>query len=217
MASPLVLHPDRTVLLPPRYCGDIGYYALMARYGNAVVDYAMRFDKRQKAVHRTTIADTRGPLTLTVPIAKPEKTSGTRWDEIRVSTHGHWWDVHRVALESAYGRTPFFEFYIDRFLPFFSPRPDDGCETIADLDAALDSIIRDILGISPASPLNGEVDDFRRVLPTVPDVPYYQVRALQMGFVPSLSILDLIFNMGPESPLVLMKMNRLSSLSDDSR
>ena len=217
MASPLVLYPDKTVLLPPRYCGDIGYYAVMARYGNAVVDYAMRFDKRQKVVHRTTIADTRGLLTLTVPIAKPEKTSGTCWNEIRVSTHGHWWDIHRVALESAYGRTPFFEFYIDRFLPFFSPRTDDGCETIADLDAALDGVIRDILGIAPASPLQDEVDDFRRVLPTVPDVPYYQIRALQMGFIPSLSILDLIFNMGPESPLVLMEMNRLSSLACNSR
>lgn len=208
MASPLVTDPGVTVLLPPRYCGDIGYYAVMSRYGNAVVDSRMRFDKRHKAVHRTTIADTRGPLALTVPVAKPEQSLGTRWDEIYVSTHGHWWDIHRVALESAYGRTPFFEFYIDRFMQFFTPRTDGGCETVTEFDTAIDAVIRDILGIAPPSEIGDAVVDFRWEVPPVPPVPYYQVRALQMGFIPCLSILDLIFNMGPEAPLVLMKMNR---------
>ena len=210
MVSPLVEYPEVTVLLPPRYFGDIGYYAVMARYGNCIVDDAMRFDKRQKPVHRTVIADTRGELVLTVPVAKPEKSIGSRWNEIQVSTHGHWWDIHRVALESAYGRTPFFEFYIDRFLPFFAARNDGECEAVTELDASIDAVVRDILGIAAPQPVpqDGEVVDMRRCVIDVAPVPYYQVRALQMGFVPRLSILDLIFNMGPESPLVLMEMNR---------
>lgn len=206
--SPLIVHPDTTVLLPPRLCGAVGYYAVAARYGNAVADYGMRFDKRQKSVHRLDIADTRGQMTLTVPIAKPETTSGARWADIRVSTHGQWWDVHRVALESAYGRTPFFEFYIDRFLPLLAPRHEGECETVAELDAAFDLIIRDILGIpAPAAIAPGApVDDFRRHLPEVADLPYYQIRAGKLGFIPGLSILDLIFNLGPESPLHLHRL-----------
>ena len=43
-------------------------------------------------------------------------------------------------------------------------------------------------------------------LPVYEPVPYYQVRQDNFGFIPHLSILDLIFNMGPESPLVLQKM-----------
>lgn len=206
--SPLIVHPDTTVLLPPRLCGAVGYYAVAARYGNATADYGMRFDKRQKSVHRLDIADTRGRMTLTVPIAKPETTSGARWADIRVSTHGQWWDVYRVALESAYGRTPFFEFYIDRFLPLLGPRHEGECETVAELDAAFDLIIRDILGIpAPAAIAPGaHVDDFRHHLPEVADLPYYQVRAGKLGFIPGLSILDLIFNLGPESPLHLHRL-----------
>ena len=118
MPSPLIIHPNETIILPPVYFGGIDYYATMAAYGNVIIDRNWRFDKRKKFTHRCTIADTRGELQLTVPIEKPFKSHETTWNNIKVSSHGEWWNVHRVALESAYGRTPFFEFYIDYFLPF---------------------------------------------------------------------------------------------------
>ncbi len=69
--TPLVKFPDTTAILPPRYMGQVGYYAAMARYGHVVVDAALHYDKRQKDVHRCEIADTRGLLRLTVPLGKP--------------------------------------------------------------------------------------------------------------------------------------------------
>lgn len=183
------------------YFGSIDYYAGITRDGG-VMDPATRFDKRRKEAHRCVIADTRGALTLTVPISHP-MTHNVTWNDIHVSTHGAWWDVHRVALESAYGRTPYFEFYIDRFLPAFRPRTDGDCETIAELDLFLDREIRKIL----------EIDGHVESKPTAtlfPVVPYYQVRAGKLGFIPHLSVLDLIFNMGPESPLVIDKMIKSS-------
>lgn len=203
---------DATVVVPPRYCGSIDYYALLALYTRHCVACDMPFNKRQKDVHRTAIADTRGTLRLTVPIAKPDMTSGTRWSDIRVSTHGEWWGPQLIALESAYGRTPFFEFYVDRFKPFFEPRTPDGCETITDLDMALHFVILDILGLPRpvVSAGHDAVDYTAGAMPEFAIVPYDQVRAGTLGFIPRLSVLDLIFNMGPEAPLVLKQMQNLT-------
>lgn len=209
-----VLYPDKTIVLPPRLCATVGYYACAWMYGNYEQDWSRRFDKREKDAHRFTIADTHGKLSLTVPIAKPESSSCS-WGDICVSTHGAWWDVHRVALESAYGRTPYFEFYIDRFLPMLTVGVEERYPSLASLALAWDAEIRKILTLSPAP----EQDDTTAKVPgeasayvepgdsepvsqiTTPE--YYQVRAEKLGFIPNLSILDLLFNLGPESPLYL--------------
>lgn len=204
--SPLITLPHHTVALAPQYFGSIAYYAIMARYGHAIIDTALRYDKRFKSVHRCEIVDTQARLRLTVPVSKEDSLAPTRqWRQMRVSDHAQWWADHRISLESAYGRTPFFEFYIDRFLPWLQYRDID----IVAYDCALDAIIRDILGIDSDVQYaeiqdTGVVDDYRRNdFPNVEIRPYYQVRADRLGFVPGLSILDLIFNMGPEAPLFL--------------
>ena len=168
--------------MPMRYFGNIGYYARMAAYGHAVICADALFDKREKRVHRCDIA-------------KPHGIARARWSDVRLSGHGVWWHVHRVTLESAYGRTPFFEFYIDRFLPFLSPSVMESYPTIAALDLAIDTEIR----------IGGDGLDYEKpdMLPPAAISPYYQVRADRQGFIPNLSVLDLIFNLGPESPLYL--------------
>ncbi len=201
-------HPEHSILLPPRLCAGVEHYAAAWSCAKSGQDWTTPFDKRDKATHRFDIADTRGPLSLTVPIAKPP-TSRCRWDEIHISTHGDWWNVHRVALESAYGRTPYFEFYIDRFMPMLTDGVESRYPLLRDLSLAWDTEIRDILGLAdtPADTLETTPIDHGRIpSPTLP--PYYQVRAPKLGFIPSLSILDLIFNLGPESQLYLDNLCR---------
>lgn len=207
--TPLTRHPGTTVILEPRYYGSIAWYATMAAYENAIVDYSARYDKRHKLTHRTTIADVNGPLDLTMPISLPaDRGEGPlTWEWMLVSPHDEWWNIHRVTLESAYGRTPFFEFYIDRFLPALTAGCIDRFPTLLDINSYIDRQIRGILGI-PVEPLPveppGEVVDLRRSEPAIDCYPtYYQVRADRLGFIGGLSILDLIFNLGPEAPLYL--------------
>jgi len=209
--SRYTLHKGTTVLLEPRYCGSIGWYAAVAAHEHCIVDYGSRYDKRHKLTHRTTIADVNGPLNLTVPLSHPdsEVTAGSHltWSDMRLSRHGGWWNVHRVAMESAYGRTPFFEFYIDRFLPAWNPDVVERLGTLEALNRHIDHEIRLLLDLpadidAPA----GEIIDMRKFEPPAGNVsPYYQVRASKLGFIPGLSILDLLFNMGPESQLYLYK------------
>lgn len=223
MPSPLITRPGRTAMLPPQLCGQVGYYALMAAYPRAVIDLGMPYDKRRKSAHRFDIADVRGPLSLTVPIEKAHR--GMAWADVRISSHGAWWNEHAASLESAYGRTPYFEFYYDRFKPLLAPpvKMENAapCLTVGGLVASADQIIRQILSIDTEVAYgygewrvaNGEsaeasADDYRRERAFVHPAPpaYYQVRADRLGFIPNLSILDLIFNLGPESPLLLRRM-----------
>ncbi|MDE6650914.1 MAG: WbqC family protein [Paramuribaculum sp.] len=211
MPNPLIRYNDVTAALPPQYCGSCSYYSVLASYSRVIIHDGMRFDKRFKSTHRTSIADTRGILDLTVPVAKPQHSTSASWSEATVSPHGGWWNIHLTALESAYGRTPFFEFYIDDFLPLFK---ENACGTsITDFDGALDAIIRRLLGLSTevehltAPELPGGVKDLRKAnfSTLAPVAPYYQVRADRLGFIPDLSILDLLFNLGPEAPLHLLR------------
>lgn len=197
--SPLIRYPDRTLVLAPAYCGSIYRYAAMAMYGNVVIDTSRRFNKREKECHRCTIEGPNGLQRLTVPLEKPQQWHSTLLDDVKVSTHGEWWHVHWGAIESAYGRTPYFEYYADELLPAFSGK----IEQLAELDGMIHSFCMKALGISPGTTLSEPVD---RAIPPMADIPYYQVWDKRYGFMPGLSVLDLIFNMGPESPLVLKKM-----------
>lgn len=215
--------------LPPRYFGNIAYYlAVAAHGGDAYMDGSILFDKRQKTVHRCEIADTRGRVQLTAPVAKPHGIARATWDDVAVSPHGQWWHIHLTTLESAYGRTPFFEFYIDRLRPFLQPDTHLRYPSIVALDRAIDAELRRILLLPEApepmesgNPAPMEPSDSAEPVGMEPSdttftgliEPYWQVRMDALGFQSNLSILDLIFSLGPESAPYLA---RLSSKSMES-
>ncbi len=196
--SPLIKFPGTTLVIPPLYCGSVRAYAAMAMFGSVIVDTARRFNKREKECHRCVIEGPNGVQRLTVPLEKPQQWHSTRLADVKVSEHGEWWNVHWGAIESAYGRTPFFEYYADALLPAFSGK----VSTLTRLDSLIHRFCLDALGIESNPPTEIEV----RQMPVVVDVPYYQIWSSRYGFTPGLSVLDLIFNMGPESPLVLKRM-----------
>lgn len=217
---------EARLTLPLRYFGTVDYYAAMAACACVTVDDAARYDKRQKGTHRMDIVDTHGLKSLTVPVSRPDNIAGSlRWSDIAVSRHGQWWHVVAETLASAYGRTPFFEFYIDRLRPFFSSSTPDNYPDVATLCRESDTAVRAILGldndISYASQSTASIPSPAQHTDSLPSatypiitqsdlliapIEYYQVRHDKFGFLPHLSVLDLIFNMGPESPLILRKM-----------
>ena len=142
---------------------------------------------------KPTIAMPDGPQPLIIPVEAA--SSHVPMHDIRISEHGNWRHHHWNALRTAYGKSPFFEYYADDFAPFFAARTHD---YLIDFNTALHEIVCRLIDITqPVPPAQ------RRLQPDGTPQPYYQVFAPRLGFLPDLSILDLLFNMGPESILYL--------------
>lgn len=167
---------------------------------------------KQTYRNRCLIAATQGVQTLTVPVEHPfgDAEAQHRPDitQIRISDHNNWRHLHQQALEAAYGDSPFYDYYIDDLKPFFEKR----WEYLFDFNLAITKTLCELLDIHPHIGLTDtfvrETDnDFRTIIrpkhplpdPDFQPQPYYQVWQQKHGFLPNLSILDLLFNMGPES------------------
>ena len=158
------------------------------------------------------IPTTNGPLALTIPTNHDISLS---MKDIRISDHANWRHVHWNALLSAYGESPFFEYYQDDIRPFFEKKYeflfDFNMETTEKMIELLD--IRPKISITEAYIQSkelkeeDEIKDFRdairpkKPLPDAEFAPqrYYQVYEQKHGFLPNMSILDLLFNEGNEA------------------
>lgn len=203
------------VYLSTAYLGPIQQYAKMEHFNEVYMEGAENYVK-QTYRNRCVIAAANGPLPLSVPIVKPDNLKCLTRD-IRISDHGNWRHLHWNALVSAYNMSPFFEYYADDFAPFYERRYD----FLIDFNEALRAKICELIDLQPRvryteSYLPTVVNDFREAIRPrhpVPDatfrnVPYYQVFQEKFGFQPNLSIVDLLFNMGPESLLVLQQSSQ---------
>ena len=273
---------DKTILLSSTYFGPVQWYQKLNRH-RCVIEQHDNFVK-QTYRNRCVIASANGPQTLTVPT---ERYDGLKCPmrDIRISDHGNWRHLHWQALVSAYGETPFFEYYADDLRPYFEERRwtyllDFNLDIMHTLCSLLD--VRPTLSLSDhyittdaptavhaattavhaatttahaaatattggsdsmgeeaelnagrnlfeeakgagsnaesklfeeakgAGSMGGEAGcnfidlrDAIRPKRPLPDSefdprPYYQVRAARHGFLPNLSVLDLLFNEGPE-------------------
>ena len=194
------------------YLAPISHYRTFLRERAVFVPSAgdERWQK-QTLRNRCYIDSPSGPLALTVPVVHPAPDSLMR--DVRISDHGSWRHLHWQALQSAYGESPFFEFYADDLHPFFEKHWD----YLFDFNLAIMQKMCELLDIEPHIELteeymqpDGMVDyrDAIRPKHPLPDAsftprPYYQVYQQKFGFLPNLSILDLLFNEGNEAVLYL--------------
>ena len=192
-------------LLSTTYFGPIQWYQKLYRAERVQIEQWESFQK-QTYRNRCLIATTNGIQALTFPV---ERGTSPLIKDIRISDHGNWRHLHWNALQSAYGESPFFPYYQDDIRPFFEQRWD----YLLDFNEAIREKMCELIDIQPkvsytegyvSSPL---IKDFRSAInPKHPEPdadftpkPYYQVYQQKQGFLPNLSILDLLFNMGPES------------------
>jgi len=185
------------VLLPCCYLAPVSHFS--AYYRNDEVRYEVcdHFTK-QTLRNRCRIDSPSGPLALSIPIVKTEGKTMMR--DVRISDHGNWRHQHWIALESSYRQSPFFEYYADEFAPFYEKKWD----FLADFNEELMMLVASLLDIcKPVTRTTSYEGDAFAQLPAFEVRPYYQMFASKHGFLPNLSIVDLLFNQGPESLLWL--------------
>lgn len=203
------------ILLSSAYLAPVQYYTKLLR-SHGDVAYVEAFENYAKQTYRNRciIADANGPLALTIPTEKPSEGKCLMRD-IRISNHGNWRHQHWNALEAAYRHTPFFQYYEDDFRPFYEKE----IAFLYDFNMQLAELVCSLIGmevaLKPTEAYRQNPDgmaDYRVLItPKVSweadaefyPASYYQVFKEKHGFIPNLSIIDLLFNMGPESIITL--------------
>jgi hypothetical protein len=188
------------------YCGNIEYFTKLSKASEIRFEVFDHFEK-QTFRNRTVIYGANGPLKLTVPLVR--KGIRTPIHEVTIDNTDNWKTIHWRSLESAYRSSPYFEFYEDHFEAIYKEEYTD----LLTFNKALMEKIFELLKLdipyhysTTYEKIPEGFTDLRKVIhprknreETFPKTRYIQVFEDKAGFLPNLSILDLLFNEGPNS------------------
>ena len=208
-SSPLESSVGVSAILSTAYLAPVQYYSKLIHYPECIIEHYEHFTK-QTYRSRCDMYCPNGLITLSVPLVKRAKRQAVK--DLRISYDYNWRLLHWRTLESGYRRSPFFEYYEDDFYPFYHGKKYD---FLIDLNAGLQQVILDLLKKKVTCSYTTEyhnlypgADDYRELIS--PKVPleadkmyqvkeYSQVFDTRHGFIPNLSIVDVLFNQGPRA------------------
>lgn len=209
------------MVLSTAYLPPINWFARLLSGEPILIEQYENYTK-QTIRNRCTIDSPNGPLNLTIPVDKSNFGHGGKclMKDVRISSHLNWRHQHWAALESTYFNSPFFEYLQDDFKQIYNKE----WTFLMDLNEALIEKCCELIDIQPQISRTTEfIPQAKSKLASYPQNiqdntssitredrevgSYYQVFAHKHGFLPNISIIDLIFNMGPEGIFVLEKMN----------
>jgi len=203
---------EKTILLSIAYLPPVSWFSLLLKHPIRIEKHETY--QRQSYRNRCLIYSERGVLPLSIPVSKPNGNH-TSLSKIDIYNGEKWYLKHWRAFQSAYEASPYFLYYKDEFLDFYT----GGFANLFDYDRQLVLKLCELLGIQPRlsytekfekKPLN--TYDLRNLFSPKKLVSnsfpeYIQVFSSRHGFLPDLSIADLLFNLGPESKNYLSKIN----------
>ena len=203
------------ILLSTAYFAPIRYFSKLAVYPEIYIEHHENFIK-QTYRNRTVILGANGPIPLIVPVEKG-RGQKIRIKDLQIAYDEEWQRNHWRTIFSAYNSSPFFEYYADDIETFFRKKH----KFLFDLNQQITEIILEIMEIQVRINLTGDFEqipknclNFREQIspkthlinpdPHFVAQTYTQVFSEKYGFVPDLSILDLLFNEGPSTHSVLL-------------
>lgn len=199
------------VLLHPTYFPSIVQCAAMIQTEKVTFEVCDNYQK-QTYRNRMTIYGPQGKMPLTVPVVYSQKNRQL-YKEIQIANDEPWQDLHWKSIQTAYSSSPFFEFYEHDLLPLFQEEATHLMDlNFRGLEAILECLQHELEYEVTQSfePYPSHAEDYRFLAnhrkETAPPLQHYvQVFDDKHGFIPNLSILDLIFNEGPNALLYLEK------------
>lgn len=198
------------LLLHPTYFGPISQYVAMLKADEVVFENEDNYQK-QTYRNRMYIYGANGKLLLNIPIKHTgNKSNHQKYKDVRIENDFPWQDQHWKSLETVYRTSPFFEFYEDEFQPLYLKKYD----FLMDFNYRCFELTKDCLQteisftktsefiFEPVDMVNGrKLVDAKKTYLEIE--AYHQVFQEKFGFLNDLSIIDLIFNEGPNASTYL--------------
>lgn len=204
-----------TIIKEVQIFGPTSAFASYLHIENIVIDQHENYQKRSFR-NRYNILTSNGPMVLSVPLEKG-KNNAQNIKDVKIAYHDRWTDIHLQTIRSAYGKSPYFDYYYDGIENIINSK----YKYLFDLDihsllwalrqVRIDPTIEYSTQYFDLHPKKQEnIADSTKIIGqnTAYFAPYIQVWSEKFDFIPNLSILDLLFCSGPEARSVLSIMNQ---------
>ena len=190
----------------------VSWFAAFVQHDGPVQIEKFEHFPKQTYRNRAHIYSPNGLLGLSIPVVKGSK-SHTKLKDVKISYEANWQKIHWKSLESGYRSSSFFEFYEDDIRPFYEQKT----EFLFDYNEALMEFLFKSLKLEKNYDFTNSyevyeepVKDYRdnihpKKTPLYSTDEYYQVFSTANGFIPDLSIVDLLFNHGNRAMEIIRK------------
>ncbi len=195
------------VLLHPSYFGPISQYVAIAGADHIIFENEDNYQK-QTYRNRMYVYGANGKLLLNIPIKHTgDRSQHQKYKEVKIENNFPWQKQHWKSLQTVYRTSPFFEFYEDEFHPLYHKKYD----FLLDFNYHCIELVFECLPLAVDFSkttefiMNPKDLTDARYLVEAKSVrknmfePYTQVFEAKYGYLNDLSIVDLIFNEGPNA------------------
>ena len=194
------------VVLPMCYLPPVEFFVhLNAFKNNSLIDKHEHFIK-QSHRNRAHIYSPDGTLALTVPVVKGAKVH-TCVKDVKISYDFNWQRLHWLSLQNCYRRSSYFEYYEDDFARFYHEK----FEYLFDYNEQILNLLLKLIKLKAELKYTDSYEpEYPELIDTRPSInpkrnsqltlkPYFQLFEERHGFIANLSIVDLLFNQGPQA------------------
>jgi hypothetical protein len=197
---------EKGAVFPMFYLPPVEYFVKLNTHKPGILIEREEHFPKQTYRNRANIYSADGVLALTVPVVKGSKTH-TKVKDVKISYDFEWQRLHWLSLQACYRRSAYFEYYEDEFAIFYEkkyPYLFDYNEQLLQFILKSIKLKADTKYTETYETEYPLLDDYRNTMSPKKEVdfnqkPYFQVFEDRKGFQKNLSIIDLLFNQGPNS------------------